>query len=303
MAGDGRTGTRDGGAPVRDGELVLNGLRFHYRDWGDPGAPAVLLLHGFLCHAHMWNTLAAALADRFRVLALDLRGFGESDRSSDYRHARVVQDCAEFVEALGLARVALGGFSLGGHAALSYAAAHPDRVERLVLFECVAEVPQTSPAQEALQREALHRWRSVPLLVDSPEDAELLLREQLPRAVPAELRSFVRGGLVQQADGRWAWRWDPALQVPAAQPRHVMLPAAMWQALPQVTCPTLFVRGVESEFPNTLENCERVTAALRHGQLAQIPAAGHFAWLDNPTAFTATIRAFLLNDTDPAPSG
>ena len=59
---------------VRDETVTLDGLRFHYRDWGDPDAPPVVLLHAYLQHARTWDTVARGLADRFRVLALDHRG-------------------------------------------------------------------------------------------------------------------------------------------------------------------------------------------------------------------------------------
>jgi pimeloyl-ACP methyl ester carboxylesterase len=68
---------------VRDASITLGGLRFHYRDWGDPSAPPVLLLHGAYLHAHSWDSVAAGLADRFHVLAVDLRGYGESDWAPD----------------------------------------------------------------------------------------------------------------------------------------------------------------------------------------------------------------------------
>ena len=65
----------DAGPLVRDKTINLDdGLRFHYRDWGDPAAPPVVLLHAYLQHARTWDTVARALADRFRVLALDQRG-------------------------------------------------------------------------------------------------------------------------------------------------------------------------------------------------------------------------------------
>ena len=137
---------------VRDETVTLDGLRLHYRDWGDPTAPPVVLLHGYTQHARCWDTVAPALADRFRVLALDQRGFGESDWAADYHELRLVADLAGFVETLGLATVSLVGFSIGGSAAISYAQLYPDRVERLVAFECFTD---PDVAQEAPYRHAL----------------------------------------------------------------------------------------------------------------------------------------------------
>ena len=63
---------------VRDETVTLDGLRFHYCDWENPSAPTVLLLHAYTSHARSWDTVARDLAGRFGVLALDLRGHGES---------------------------------------------------------------------------------------------------------------------------------------------------------------------------------------------------------------------------------
>ena len=71
------------------------------------------------------------MADRFRVLALDQRGFGESQWATDYHELRLVADVAQFGDALGLGAIALVGFSIGGSAAITYAQLYPDRVRRL----------------------------------------------------------------------------------------------------------------------------------------------------------------------------
>ncbi|HYI24576.1 MAG TPA: alpha/beta fold hydrolase, partial [Thermomicrobiales bacterium] len=86
----------DAGTPVRDETIHLDGVRFHYRDWGDPAAPPVVLLHAYLQHARTWDTVARALADRFRVLALDQRGHGKSAWAADYHELRLVGDLAGF---------------------------------------------------------------------------------------------------------------------------------------------------------------------------------------------------------------
>src|ERR671916_2106233 len=106
---------------VRDETIVLDGLRLHYRDWGDPAAPPVVLLHAYLQHARSWDTVARGLADHFRVLALDQRGHGESDHAANYHELRLIGDLAEFVDALGLDTFSAVGFSISASTAVSYA--------------------------------------------------------------------------------------------------------------------------------------------------------------------------------------
>src|SRR4051794_8972717 len=91
----------------RDAFITLGGLRVHYRDWGDRAGPPLVLLHAYMQHAHTWDTFARAMAVRFRVLALDQRGCGESDWAADYHESRLVGDLAAFIDALGLERCAL----------------------------------------------------------------------------------------------------------------------------------------------------------------------------------------------------
>jgi len=109
-------------------------LRFHYRDWGGSGTP-VVLLHGLASNARIWDLTAPLLAQRFRVLALDQRGHGLSDKPDGYDFPSISGDLAAFIEALGLERPGLVGHSWGGNVALQFAADHPDAVAWLALVD------------------------------------------------------------------------------------------------------------------------------------------------------------------------
>jgi pimeloyl-ACP methyl ester carboxylesterase len=284
-----------GEALVQDKFLTLNALRFHYREWGSSNAPPLVLLHGFSGNARHWDTLALALAQRYRVLALDQRGHGETDwaPAGDYMPVRVNEDFAGFVEAIEIARFPIVGFSFGGHVAYSYAAAHPERVERLVLVE--STVPPSTPAMRA-HMEALRNLQEV--FSDADEAVRVFKAAHLaPYAPDDELRHWVHSGLKQETDGRWTWRLDPAFRVPAAPGRARLTQPAdvMWSLLPRVTCPTLLVRGVETvAFP--IDLADQMATALPDARVATIPDAGHWTPLDNPAAFVKVVWDFLANE-------
>jgi pimeloyl-ACP methyl ester carboxylesterase len=182
---------------VRDATLTLDGLRVHYRDWGDPDAQPVVLLHAFTQHARTWDTVARGLADRFRVLALDQRGHGASAHAADYHELRFVADLAGFADALGLERFAAVGFSIGGNAAGSYAALYPERITRAVLLECFTSGDETgNEPWFRTMRDHLARLRAVPAEVGGPEEAAAAFRPLAPYAEEAELRRWMRDGLV-----------------------------------------------------------------------------------------------------------
>lgn len=110
-------------------------LRLHYRDWGGSG-PDLVLLHGLSSSARIWDLTAPVLAERLRVVALDQRGHGLSDKpNSGYTFAAVTADVAAAIEALGLEQPLIAGHSWGGNVALQFAADHPPAVGGLVLVD------------------------------------------------------------------------------------------------------------------------------------------------------------------------
>ena len=122
---------------AEDRLVSVNGVELRYRTYGkaDPGRPALVLLHGFANSLQSFRALAPRVVDRFFVVAVDMAGFGLSDKpvDFDYRNAAQGQLIADFVERLGLTPVIIGGHSLGGAVALHTALRSP-RVTGLVLF-------------------------------------------------------------------------------------------------------------------------------------------------------------------------
>jgi pimeloyl-ACP methyl ester carboxylesterase len=280
---------------VRDATVTLDGLHFHYRDWGEPAAPPVVLLHAHGQNARSWDTVAQGLADRFRVLALDQRGHGESEHAVNYHELRLVGDLAEFVDALGLARLAIVGFSISASTAASHALLYPDRVERLVLFEGFTEGDEGGAAPWIAEMRAhLATLRSLPEVVTTPEEAAAAFRPLAPHAAEAELVRWVRGGLRQDPDGQWRWRADPIFRQPPTAPGRLNAPPDILRArLAQVQCPSLLLVGEDSWM---VEPTEQFAAANPRVRVVQIPQSGHWIPLDNPRGFLAVVSPFLQGD-------
>src|SRR5579885_2626794 len=112
-------------------------LRLHYVDWGNAGAPPLVLLHGGRDHCRNWDWVAAELRHQWHVIAPDLRGHGDSQWSADgsYSVASFVYDLAQLVDQQRLAPVTLIGHSLGGNIAVRYAGIFPEKVRKLVAIE------------------------------------------------------------------------------------------------------------------------------------------------------------------------
>src|SRR5215470_17369777 len=115
--------------------LRVNDLVLHYLECGDAGAPPIVCVHGYTGSADAFNAIARHLHDRYRMLAFDVRGHGESAWSpaGAYRYEDQTSDLAEFAKQLGLDKFVLIGTSMGGIIAMAYAAEHAERLSRLVI--------------------------------------------------------------------------------------------------------------------------------------------------------------------------
>ena len=120
--------------------VSVDGARVHYQEFGDQTKPTILLIHGYTASLYVWKTVAPMLADAgFHVVALDLLGFGYSDKPSwfDYSISSQARIIARFMNRLGIGRATIAGSSYGGAVAATVALDYPERVEKLVLVDTV----------------------------------------------------------------------------------------------------------------------------------------------------------------------
>ncbi|MFD1193287.1 alpha/beta fold hydrolase [Seohaeicola saemankumensis] len=136
----------------------LNGKPFHYRAWGPPDAPILLMLHGFPEYSGAWAELAERLSDRFRCIAPDQRGYGQSWAPAevrDYATGKLVGDMVALIDHLGGGPVTVLGHDWGASVAYVLAIRHPDKVERLIIVNGVHPAPfQREMARGGAQSEA-----------------------------------------------------------------------------------------------------------------------------------------------------
>lgn len=272
---------------VRDELVEINGVRLHYRDWSsvDAGAPTLVLLHGFTHHSRTWDSFATSMLDRFRILALDMRGHGESHWAprEQYSPVYLADDVEAFVRALGLRQFSLLGLSLGGRAAYTYAARRPPELSRLVIVDIA---PQTAPAGSARVISTVTGTYEFA----SSDEAIALAQSLAPNQLPEEVRHRILNNLVRLADGRWAYRYDRAFHedpaVIAISPDHG------WESLGRIAVPTLLVQGAESDVL-TSELAARIVDTVPDCRFVSIPEAGHVVHHERPSEFAEAVRAFL----------
>jgi pimeloyl-ACP methyl ester carboxylesterase len=268
--------------------VLLGRMRFHYLDWGTRGRPPVLFLHGGGLNAHTWDIVCAALKPERHCLALDQRGHGESEWSPemDYATESHAADLGAFVDALGLDRFVLVGMSLGGVNALAWAGQHSRRLAGLVVIDVGPEV-----RTEGVRKIAAFTSEATPL--DSVEQYVERALSFNPRRNRELLRRSLLHNLRRMPDGRWMWKYDQRHRGRAPDPAaYARRRELLWRAVDGVECPTLVVRGGQSDVFHD-EDAEQLAGRLRHGRWVRIEGAGHTVQGDNPAGLLIALREFL----------
>jgi pimeloyl-ACP methyl ester carboxylesterase len=266
-----------------DATTTLNGLRFHFLDWGARGCSPLLLIHGGAQTAHSWDEVAPDLSRDHHVLAIDQRGHGDTDWAPGgrYRREDFVADIRAFLDDRGWGSATLIALSLGGLNSLAFAATHPDRVRGLVVVDVAPTVARAG-------RDAVQSQLAVRDFATLDEAVERALAFN-PRRSRQNIEERLRHALRQGVNGRWTYRYDPAIAGPGLQGDFEEL----WESVRTIRRPTLLVRGAQS---NVLaeETVERFLRELAGSEAASVPGAGHSVMGDNPQGFLAAVRPFLM---------
>ena len=269
----------------RDKEVTVNGLRLHYLDWGTEGKQTMLLLHGALQQGHSWDFVALPLSQHYHVLALDARGHGDSQWASDgdYSLEAHERDLEGFVDALGLERFILVGHSMGGRNAYVYVSNHPEKVKDLVIVD-------TGPEMRAPGEARIRQFRELPDELDSYEDFASRVQEYTGRP-HEQVLGALKYSIRQRSDGKWTWKYDKVLRTPGHRPGS-WPPERLWECVASIGCPSLIVRGEESDIFTT-EVMEKMLQVMPQSTSAVVPRAGHLVAGDNPADFLKSLTAFL----------
>jgi pimeloyl-ACP methyl ester carboxylesterase len=259
----------------------VGGWRLHVRDTGPKTAPAVILLHGFGASLHTWEAWAQALGTDHRVIRFDLPGSGLSwpDPAGDYGDARTMQLLIALMDRLGVQRASLLGNSIGGRIAWRFAAAHPERVEKLVL---VSPDGFASPGFEYGKAPA------VPFVLKA-------MRYALPAPV---LRMNLAPAYADPAvlTDTLATRYHDLMLAPGARDAMLarMAQTVLVDPLPllrSIKAPTLLLWG-ERDAMIPFANSADYLKAIPGSRLVALPGVGHLPQEEAPGS-VAAVREFL----------
>jgi pimeloyl-ACP methyl ester carboxylesterase len=289
--------------------IPIRGLAYHVRTWGEPDAPKLFMLHGWMDVGASFQFLVDAMRREWHVIAPDWRGFGRSAWSADgYWFADYIADLDALLDRLAPGEpTRLVGHSLGGNVVMLYAGARPQRVARAVSLEgfgIPAESPAVAPAKIAKWLDALKSppgfrpYRNLAAVADQ-------LQRNNPRWSRDKAEFLAAHWARTQPDGSARLNSDPRHKLPFPTVYRMEEVLAIWQ---QITAPVLWVAATESFIPkwldahpegeaatDTLEGIRTRVKQVPHGELITIDAAGHMLHLDRPEAVAAIIEPFLAS--------
>lgn len=267
-----------------DGFVQANGLQLHYLEWGSASNPPLLLLHGFGNEAHIWDRFAPTVSERYHVFALDSRGHGDSDHAGEYGDELNASDTIAVCEALGLQKLSLVGFSMGGGNAIILTSRQPERVERLVIVD---RGPVSNPRGRERMNQAVSQAKSV---FPNAEEALAYIRLANPRRPEELVQSSLQHAFRALPGGSYELKYDQKLR--EGRTSHRGSAVDWWKCLGEIRCPTLIVRGGESDIL-AQDVAEKMLTVLPQATLEVVPGAGHPVMMDNPEGFNRVVSAWL----------
>ena len=271
------------------------GLRLHYVDWGNGTAPPLVLIHGGRDHCRSWDDVALALQPHFHVIAIDLRGHGDSEwaKGSSYSLSDYVYDLAGLLRTVGLHQIALAGHSMGGMVALIFAGTFPEHVSRLVVLDGLTVLPGSQPVPI---HKRIAKWiaqldkfaQAKPRRLGSIDEAAERIVAHNKRLTTAQALHLAHHGVRSNADGSYSWKFD---DYQATRAPYRLSPndyAALWS---RIACPTLFLRGDESFLPDPAPALKY----FKEARAVTIAGAGHWLQHDKLDDVAALLRSFLAD--------
>ncbi|MFM9951631.1 MAG: alpha/beta fold hydrolase [Saprospiraceae bacterium] len=260
-------------------ELTINDVAIAYTDAGPRDAPAIIFIHGFPFNKSMWAGQIEALEDRYRLIAYDVRGHGDSDAGKeDFAIELFVNDLLSLMDALKLDRVILCGLSMGGYIAINAAIHYPKRFDALVLSDtqCAADTPEGKTkrmkAIESIRENGVEKYaeESVKNLFApesfSTKEKEIVAIKEMILKTPEQVLSKTLLALSKRKE--------------------------TCSTLYKIKIPTLILVG-ESDNITPPAAAQLMHEKIQHSTLALIKHAGHLANLEHPAEFNKQLKLFL----------
>jgi pimeloyl-ACP methyl ester carboxylesterase len=263
---------------------MVNGLRIHYVDWGGTDKPPLVFVHGLDRVARTFDHLAPHFTSRYRVIAYDMRGHGDSgwDPAGRYRVEDHVGDLEGLAAQLGLRNLTLWGNSTGGRVVQVFAGMRPEVVSHVIAEDVGPERPRSIAESYARRvKQEQNGWGSEEELLAS-------VRKANPGMADAVLRAYVGYGTKRREDGRVVWKRDPNLV-------KGFVETDLWRFVRNIKAPILYLLGGRSTIVSAATQ-EQLRTILPQVSIVTMPGLGHYPSDERPADFLAIVDRFLAGE-------
>ena len=259
-------------------KVKVRGFEMAYEDTGGNGTP-LLLIHGFPLDRSLWSTQIQGLADSARVIAPDLRGYGESGMpNGTVTMETYADDLRGLLDELGIKNAAVCGLSMGGYITLAFYRKNAHRVRGLILADTKAGPDSPEGKQGRNGNITLARAQGAGAVGDKMLP---ILLSQKTLAERADLVSATRTMMSRQSITAVVGALEAMRDRPDSTP-----------TLTEITVPTLIITGAEDTLIPVKE-AEAMRDAIRGARFVSIPSAAHLSNLEQSAVFNAAVREFL----------
>lgn len=265
--------------------------RLHYVDWGGDGPPLVFV-HATGFHARLWDPYARSLRDRFRVIAYDQRGHGDSGQPRNgIAWSQFPDDLFALITALGIEGCYAAGHSSGGMAVGVCAALHPGSIRRAVLIDPVLRDDRPREQAPSAPNPMAARTRRRRSIWDSPHQFEdaMRARDAFARWRPEFISLYTHHGLRRRPDGHYQLKCPPDLEAGIYELAPTYDP---WPALTQIETPILLLRATLAPPGRATSPPDAATRIPRSRE--QRIAATHFIPMEEPEQVLTAIEEFFV---------
>ncbi|WP_035568918.1 alpha/beta fold hydrolase [Caballeronia sordidicola] len=277
-------------APLHSRRLTMSdGVALAATVSGQPGQPAVVLLHGGGQTRHSWQGTVQSLgALGYHALAFDARGHGDSDWSAkpDYSYDRLADDLETVASKMGDAPVIIGA-SMGGMTAMHAIGRNPTELARAMVLVDIA--PRVDPKGLKRVNDFLNGYRDGFADLEEAADAVAAYNPHRPR--PQNPRGLMKN-LRLRDDGRLHWHWDPRFFRERSDEQREKSAKRLLDMCPHIAIPSLLVFGAQSDVVTTA-GIDELRARLPQLEVGTVPGAGHMIAGDRNDAFNGAIMPFL----------
>lgn len=276
-----------GGEGTQD-VVTVDGVAIHHRVWGEPAGPGLVLVHGGAGHLYWWSPIAGLLADRYRVVALDLSGHGDSGWRERYDLRGWGAEVMAVADRHLSGPPTLVGHSMGGAVVAAAAVAEGDRLDGAIVLDAPVWRDTSEVHQEFAER-SFSRLRTYPTREAAINRFRLVPEQACPN--PWFVRHVAEHSVREVADG-WTWKFDP--RVFSARDRARLRADEFGGPLAEAGCSLAMVIGehsylAEDPFPQAVRRGHEVTGTAAGLPLHVVADASHHLLLDQPEAVARLI--------------